>query len=148
MSEISRHLPLSQRPSEPEARVTGVWSAEIADVLDRTADLLDSLDADGWEAASMCEGWTVRDVAGHVVWRVGASNAAMVRTAVGSLRRRPHLNPMHVMDDLSADEAARSPRSSSPGSAPSPPTSAPGRAASASRSSSRWSCTPSTSRTR
>lgn len=117
-------------------------------MLDRTADLLASLDADGWEAASMCDGWTVRDVAGHIVWRVGASNAAMVRTAVGSMRRRPHLNPMHVMDDLSADEAARSPRTSSPGSAPSPPTSARARAASACRSCSRWSCTRSTSRTR
>jgi uncharacterized protein (TIGR03083 family) len=109
MSEISRHLPLSQRTPEPEAKVTAVWSEEIADVLDRTADLLASLDAEGWEAASMCEGWTVRDVAGHIVWRVGASNAAMVRTAAGSMRRRPHLNPMRVMDDLSADEAARSP---------------------------------------
>jgi hypothetical protein len=60
MSEISRHLPLSQRTPEPEAKVTAVWSEEIADVLDRTADLLASLDADGWEAASMCEGWTPR----------------------------------------------------------------------------------------
>jgi len=109
MSEISRHLPLSQRASEPEAKVTGIWSAEIADVLERTADLLASLDADGWQAASMCDGWTVRDVAGHVVWRVGASNAAMARTAIGSMLRRPHLNPMRAMDDLSADEAARSP---------------------------------------
>jgi hypothetical protein len=76
MSEISRHLPLSQRAPAPEAAVTGAWSEQIADVLDRTADLLASLDADGWEAASMCDGWTVRDVAGHIVWRVGATRSS------------------------------------------------------------------------
>ncbi|WP_460514772.1 TIGR03086 family metal-binding protein [Flindersiella endophytica] len=35
------------------------------DVLDR---VLATVPSDGWEKASECPGWTVRDVAGHVIW--------------------------------------------------------------------------------
>lgn len=33
----------------------------------RTADTLDTLDATQWATASWCEGWTVRDVVGHLL---------------------------------------------------------------------------------
>ena len=44
---------------------TEVWSA-IDDQRRRTADLLDQLSEEEWRHASLCPGWTVRDVAAHL----------------------------------------------------------------------------------
>lgn len=41
------------------------WTA-VTDLRLRVADLLGSLEPDEWQAASLCDGWRVRDVAGHV----------------------------------------------------------------------------------
>lgn len=41
------------------------WSA-VRGVRLQVADLLDTLSAEEWEAPSLCAGWRVRDVAGHV----------------------------------------------------------------------------------
>ena len=41
------------------------WSA-VRDVRLAIADLLESLAAAEWDAPSLCRGWRVRDVAGHV----------------------------------------------------------------------------------
>ena len=41
------------------------WDA-VRDTRLRMADLLASLQPDEWDAASLCAGWRVRDVAGHV----------------------------------------------------------------------------------
>lgn len=41
------------------------WSA-VCDVRLRVADMLDSLNPDEWDAPSLCSGWRVRDVAGHL----------------------------------------------------------------------------------
>jgi uncharacterized protein (TIGR03083 family) len=42
-----------------------VWAAIDTQRL-RTADLLESLSAEEWAHASLCDGWTVRDVAAHL----------------------------------------------------------------------------------
>jgi uncharacterized protein (TIGR03083 family) len=42
-----------------------IWAAIDAQRL-RTADLLDSLTDDEWRRPSLCDGWTVRDVAAHL----------------------------------------------------------------------------------
>ncbi|EWT01715.1 hypothetical protein N865_07585 [Intrasporangium oryzae NRRL B-24470] len=42
-----------------------VWAA-IDDQRRRTADLLEQLTDDQWRQPSLCEGWTVRDVAAHL----------------------------------------------------------------------------------
>jgi uncharacterized protein (TIGR03083 family) len=42
-----------------------LWAAIDAQRL-RVADLLDSLSGDDWDHPSLCEGWTVRDVAAHL----------------------------------------------------------------------------------
>jgi len=44
---------------------TEVWSA-IDDQRRRTADLLEQLSEGEWRHASLCPGWTVRDVAAHL----------------------------------------------------------------------------------
>ena len=41
------------------------WSA-VRTVRLRLADLLDTLSPSEWDAASLCQGWRVRDVAGHL----------------------------------------------------------------------------------
>ena len=41
------------------------WSA-VRTVRLRVVDMLDTLSATEWDAASLCEGWRVRDVAGHL----------------------------------------------------------------------------------
>lgn len=33
------------------------------------ADLLEAMPSDGWDAASLCEGWRVREVVAHVTMR-------------------------------------------------------------------------------
>ena len=38
-------------------------------VLDHFSDLVDSIQADQWTAATPCEGWTVRDLIEHVIVR-------------------------------------------------------------------------------
>jgi uncharacterized protein (TIGR03083 family) len=42
-----------------------LWTA-IDDQRHRTADLLETLTPDQWAHASLCDGWTVRDVAAHL----------------------------------------------------------------------------------
>jgi uncharacterized protein (TIGR03083 family) len=41
------------------------WSA-VRTLRLRVADMLDSLSPNEWDAASVCEGWRIRDVAGHL----------------------------------------------------------------------------------
>lgn len=57
------------------------------------ADLLETLTPDEWEHPSLCEGWTVRDVAAHVISApeatVGQIAAAVLR-ARGSFDRANH----------------------------------------------------------
>ncbi|GAB90847.1 hypothetical protein GORHZ_118_00640 [Gordonia rhizosphera NBRC 16068] len=42
-----------------------IWAA-IDDHRSRTADLLEALRDDEWRRASLCDGWTIRDVAAHL----------------------------------------------------------------------------------
>ncbi len=69
-----------------------VWAAVDAQRL-AVADLLASLSTDEWAAASLCAGWTVRDVAGHLASQhtmpVREVFGAMVR-ARGDQRRMIH----------------------------------------------------------
>jgi uncharacterized protein (TIGR03083 family) len=57
------------------------------------ADMLETLTPEEWEHPSLCAGWSVRDVAAHVISapeaRVGQMTAALVR-ARGSFNRAAH----------------------------------------------------------
>lgn len=46
------------------------------------ADLLEKLTPEQWEAPSLCEGWSVRDVVAHVMSFDGVSLLGMIRRAV------------------------------------------------------------------
>ncbi|WP_150308506.1 maleylpyruvate isomerase family mycothiol-dependent enzyme [Planctomonas psychrotolerans] len=111
MNDIARFLPLSNagRASTgiPETKVTTSWSTEIATILEQVADLLDGLTPEQWESPSMCDGWTVRDVAGHIVWRIGSSTGTMLRTGFRAYWGH-HINPMKAIDDLSVKAAQAS----------------------------------------
>jgi uncharacterized protein (TIGR03083 family) len=69
-----------------------VWTA-IDDHRRRLADLLAELSEEEWRQPSLCEGWTVRDVAGHLAWQRRISLPATVVDLVrarGSLHRAIH----------------------------------------------------------
>lgn len=72
--------------SRPAKRIAGDWSAHIATTLDRLADLLEQCSEEQWQAPSLCEGWRVRDVVGHLIWRLGSTNGAIARAGLSSLK--------------------------------------------------------------
>jgi uncharacterized protein (TIGR03083 family) len=108
MSDFARHLPLSQRPNGDESGVTNDRRPMIGDALCRIADLLESLPAPEWEAASLCSGWRVRDVAGHLVWRLGSSTPELLASARDAVfcERVP---PWRVIDWVSRRAALSTP---------------------------------------
>ncbi|WP_029114552.1 maleylpyruvate isomerase family mycothiol-dependent enzyme [Mycobacterium sp. URHB0044] len=53
-----------------------IWAA-IDDQRRRTTDLLEELSDDEWRRPSLCDGWTVRDVAGHLTLQQLTALAAM-----------------------------------------------------------------------
>ena len=76
-----------------------VWSA-IDDQRRRTADLLDELSQEEWRHASLCPGWTVRDVAAHLTLqelRIGDVLAAVIRHpgSLGGINRMIRLMARH-----------------------------------------------------
>ena len=51
------------------------------------ADLLDSLEPEQWQAASLCDGWTVRDVAAHMMVGPSGSVGAFLKAMVAARGR-------------------------------------------------------------
>jgi uncharacterized protein (TIGR03083 family) len=107
MSDFARFLPLSQGTRLPEPKVTGDWGGEIAVILEQVADLLDGLTPEQWESQSMCERWRIRDVAGHIVWRLGSGTGRMIVTG-GRAWFGKRLNPMDAIGDVSIQAAEAS----------------------------------------
>jgi len=104
MADFARYLPLSQRRAADDSRANSHWGAHIAASLTATADLLDSLRPEQWAAPSLCGRWTVRDVAGHLVWRLGSSNRELARTLSNAWVGH-FWNPHRAVDVLSRGEA-------------------------------------------
>ncbi len=103
MPDIARYLPLSHRSGDDETAVTGDWRPQIAAGLGRIADLLDGLTPEQWAAPSLCAGWSVRDVAGHLVWRLGPTRR-LVRDGLRAVS--PHsLSPSRIIDAVSRETA-------------------------------------------
>ncbi|MBK6872283.1 MAG: maleylpyruvate isomerase family mycothiol-dependent enzyme [Kineosporiaceae bacterium] len=72
-----------------------VW-AEITDERVRLADLLDGLDEFEWATASLCSGWTVRDMAGHLVMPL-ATPHPIPRFLVDMIRARGSFDRVNRM---------------------------------------------------
>lgn len=67
----------------------------------RTADLLAGLSGEQWDHSSLCEGWTVRDVAAHLTLQQMGLGAALL----SALRHSGGLN--HIILESARDRARR-----------------------------------------
>jgi len=93
-----------------------VWDA-IDDQRRRTADLLEQLSDDEWSHPSLCEGWTVRDVAAHLTLqqltlgqaiRMALRHPGGVNTMIrASARSRAALPPERLVADIRATIGSR-----------------------------------------
>lgn len=108
MADFAKHLPLSHRPAGDESGANSNWRGHLAATLTATADLLSGLTPEQWDAPSMCTGWRVRDVAGHIVWRVGSSNRELISTAARAYLGH-FVNPNRAIDRVSRAAAEASP---------------------------------------
>ncbi len=109
MSEVARHLPLSQHETGDQSAVSSDWRPAIGMTLGLVTDLLESLAPEQWERESLCAGWRVRDVAGHLVWRMGSSLSSIVRDSARVVFREG-VSPMRIIDVLSLRAAEAEPR--------------------------------------
>ena len=79
-----------------------LWAAIDTQRL-RTADLLSELTPGEWDTPSLCEGWTVRDVAAHLTLQQMTLGSALL----APLRHPGGLN--HIINASARDRAARPP---------------------------------------
>lgn len=79
------------------------WSA-VRMVRLRIADLLESLSHEEWDAPSLCRGWRVRDVAGHLAVVPTITTWRMLRTAP-----RVGWNPNRINTRIATEEGSRPP---------------------------------------
>lgn len=84
--------------------MSGGWDAAIGGILVRLAGMLEELTPEQWESPSLCERWRVRDVAGHLVWRVGSPSGRMMASALGTMIGE-RVGPMRAFEVLADREA-------------------------------------------
>ena len=65
---MASYFPLSQRPRRDETSVSSNWARHSGTVLLELAGLLESLSPTDWQAESLREGVSVRDVVAELVW--------------------------------------------------------------------------------
>lgn len=95
-----------------------IWAAIDRHRL-RTAELLETLSEQEWRQPSLCDRWTVRDVAAHLsLQQIGLGTAALMairhpggtnRIIRESSRRRAKLPPERIIDEIRATVGARRP---------------------------------------
>jgi len=83
------------------------YGVQISDTLVQLAAVLEGLEPAEWGEQSLCERWSVRDVVGHIVWRVGGSFGDMLRTA-WPLLTLSHPSPGAITDAVSRQEGEAS----------------------------------------
>ena len=108
MANFANYLPLSLRARSDESRVNANWGAHTAVTLNAIADILSTVTPEQWETPSLCEGWRVQDVVGHLVWRTGSSNGELP-TSIGRAYLGHHVNPNKAIDDVSKRAADAQP---------------------------------------
>ncbi len=93
MADFAKHLPLSQQARADEPGVTTDWRMHLSATLTGIADLLESLSPEQWQSQSLCDAWRVRDVAGHIVWRLGSSHRELLASGARAwVRNFPSVN--------------------------------------------------------
>ncbi|WP_430593376.1 maleylpyruvate isomerase N-terminal domain-containing protein [Humidisolicoccus flavus] len=81
------------------------WSSLTGSSLHRVIDQLRSLSPAQWQAESLCEGWSIADVAGHLAWRLDPNTIRSAGIAIGTGARAG----LKVIDTIAHDEGRRSP---------------------------------------
>lgn len=87
MSDIARHLPLSQRDSSGEVAATNDWRPLTIQCLSMITDLLQNLTAEQWEQQSGRPGWLIRDAVGGLAWQLSNGRLALARDAAATVVR-------------------------------------------------------------
>ncbi|HEV7719842.1 MAG TPA: maleylpyruvate isomerase family mycothiol-dependent enzyme [Iamia sp.] len=73
-------------PASPDPATIRTWVAEArVDLADRLA----ALPAEAWDADSLCSGWRVRDVVGHLVFLAEGTRPSVFREAFKQAPRTP-----------------------------------------------------------
>ncbi|SFR70163.1 TIGR03083 family protein [Agromyces sp. CF514] len=85
MSDLSRYLPLSNRPKHDESAVTSTWNAELAEVLTSLLGALAPLSDAAWQTTSRRATWTVHDLLAHLAWRLSTPRGERWRASARSL---------------------------------------------------------------
>lgn len=68
--------------------------------------MLLSLDDAAWDAPSMCSEWRVRDVAGHLIWRLGTTRWSMIASGAGAYFGK-HISPSHAIAEIGREIGSR-----------------------------------------
>lgn len=89
------------KASAPDAPTTWRWVAEERTAL---ADRLTELDGAAWGQPSLCAGWRVRDVVGHLVWLAEGTKASVFKDVAAARRL-----PMTAIADVSRQHGDREP---------------------------------------
>lgn len=97
--------PASVGYSRPAHSLRGNWSAHVATTLDRLALLADGFDDEQWNAASMCSGWRIRDVFGHLIWRIGEPTGALA----SSIMRTDPIHPNRAIERIAIEFGSAEP---------------------------------------
>jgi len=84
MSDLSGYLPFSQRPRRDESKVSRDWRPLTGQTLANIVHLLEALEPESWHAPTLRADWTVRDVAGHLAWRLTVGRRELLRDRVVS----------------------------------------------------------------
>jgi uncharacterized protein (TIGR03083 family) len=85
---------------------TVVWS-HVAQQRRELADLLTTLDAAAWQTASVCRGWTVRDVAAHLTHATRPMPRLLLEAARGGFRFDAVVERMVAADRRSPEQITR-----------------------------------------
>lgn len=85
MSDLSRYLPLSNRPRRDESDVSSSWNAELADVLGSLTTALARLPLEAWATPSRRPALSVHEVIAHLAWRLSTTRGERWRAGARSL---------------------------------------------------------------
>jgi hypothetical protein len=79
VSDVSKYLPLSQRPRDDESGVSGDWTARHSAALATLTARIERFSPAEWDAAGGRAGWSVRETIGDLEWRLttGVSGRAL-----------------------------------------------------------------------
>lgn len=89
MSELAKHLPLSQRESVDESQVSTDWSAELGGVLRSLSDVLERMPHAQWSAGSARSQWSIRDTVALLRWQLTTSPVQRFAARARHVPRHP-----------------------------------------------------------